>query len=209
MKFLEFNKVLCLSPHPDDAEYSILGSVIKCNSTHFEIFCFSQGGDFDETTTVHRLQECIACWSASGAKNVSFTKSDRMFIKDKTVDEWISYLESKYDMKSFDCILIPSSLDTHFEHRIVNDVGVPLSRASNVAIIEYKTPSTTDRWIPNYFVDISPYVEQKIKCLQEFKSQIHRGYFVEGVIRTFNTHYNSMKRGVISVEQYSILTMYK
>ena len=28
-KFLNFNKVLCLSPHPDDVEYAMLGSMIK------------------------------------------------------------------------------------------------------------------------------------------------------------------------------------
>ena len=33
MKFLNANKVLCLSAHPDDAEYGALGSIIKFNQT--------------------------------------------------------------------------------------------------------------------------------------------------------------------------------
>ena len=34
-KFLNFNKVLCLSPHPDDVEYSMLGTILKYNGTKF------------------------------------------------------------------------------------------------------------------------------------------------------------------------------
>ena len=33
MKFLDFNKVLCLSPHPDDVEYGMLGSMMKYKNT--------------------------------------------------------------------------------------------------------------------------------------------------------------------------------
>ena len=57
MKFLNFNKVLCLSPHPDDVEYSMGGTVIKHTDTHFDILCLTQGGDCDETTSSSRLKE--------------------------------------------------------------------------------------------------------------------------------------------------------
>ena len=29
MKFLGFNKVLCLSPHPDDVEFGMMGTILK------------------------------------------------------------------------------------------------------------------------------------------------------------------------------------
>jgi hypothetical protein len=35
MKLLGFNKVLCLSPHPDDVEYSMLGTILKYTDTQF------------------------------------------------------------------------------------------------------------------------------------------------------------------------------
>ena len=37
MKFLGFDKVLCLSPHPDDVEYSMSGTILKYKDTHFDI----------------------------------------------------------------------------------------------------------------------------------------------------------------------------
>ena len=47
MKFLNYDKVLCLSPHPDDAEYGMLGTIMKYKDTKFDIVVLSQGGDFD------------------------------------------------------------------------------------------------------------------------------------------------------------------
>ena len=37
MKFLNYDKVLCLSPHPDDVEYGMLGTMMKYKDTKFDI----------------------------------------------------------------------------------------------------------------------------------------------------------------------------
>ena len=36
MKFLNFNKVLCLGAHPDDVEYGMLGSMCKFTDKEFD-----------------------------------------------------------------------------------------------------------------------------------------------------------------------------
>ena len=54
MKFLNYNRVLCLAPHPDDIELGMLGTICKYKDTHFDIFVLSEGGDFDKTTTKER-----------------------------------------------------------------------------------------------------------------------------------------------------------
>ena len=59
MKFLNFNKVLCLSPHPDDVEYSMLGTVMKHSDTQFDILCMTKGGakGFDKTNGNNRVAD--------------------------------------------------------------------------------------------------------------------------------------------------------
>ena len=37
MKFLGMDKVVCLSPHPDDVEYSLSGTVLKYYETKYKI----------------------------------------------------------------------------------------------------------------------------------------------------------------------------
>lgn len=207
-KFMGYDKVLCLSPHPDDIEYSVLGTVMKYQATVFDIFCFSEGGDFDETTTIGRIQESVNCWNMSGCKNYTFNRSDRKFIKDKSHDEWVSFLEHKYDISSYDCILIPTLDDSHFEHKIVHNIGYPLSRVTKIDVIEYKTPSTLNSWSPNTFVDIEKQIETKIQCLKEFKSQLHRVYFKDNVIRCFHVNFQCSKKGSTCVEQYNAMQLY-
>ena len=56
MKFLNYNKVLILSPHPDDAEYGVLGTMMKYKDTTFDIAVLSDGGDFDSSTTKSRRE---------------------------------------------------------------------------------------------------------------------------------------------------------
>ena len=48
MKFLNYDRVLCLSPHPDDVEYGMLGTILKYKDTNFQILNVSRGGDFDD-----------------------------------------------------------------------------------------------------------------------------------------------------------------
>ena len=65
MKFLGFNRVLCLSPHPDDIEYSMGGTIIRHSNTQFDILCLTQGGDYDVTTDNSRLNEARNSWIAN------------------------------------------------------------------------------------------------------------------------------------------------
>ena len=37
MKFLNYDRVLCLSPHPDDVEYGVLGTMMKYKDTKFDV----------------------------------------------------------------------------------------------------------------------------------------------------------------------------
>ena len=62
MKFLNYDKVLCLSPHPDDVEYGVLGTICKYKDTKFDIVVLSQGGDFDKSTAKSRQAECKKVW---------------------------------------------------------------------------------------------------------------------------------------------------
>ena len=62
MKFLNFDRVLCLSPHPDDVEYGMLGSICKFKDTTFDILTTSIGGNFDKSSGESRFRECEKVW---------------------------------------------------------------------------------------------------------------------------------------------------
>ena len=210
MKFLNFNKVLCIAPHPDDAEYSIAGTVLKYVDTHFDLLCLTQGGDCDETTSSKRLNEVVNVWNSSKASNYELLFTTTPLLKDKNVDQWIAYIENNFlKQKSYDCILVPSEYDSHFEHVIVSSFAAPLARVSSYSIIQYKSPSTLSTWIPNLFVSIGDQYETKKRMLNKFESQVSKPYFSTQVLDGFHTDFQCMKKGKGFVESFKIITSYE
>jgi LmbE family N-acetylglucosaminyl deacetylase len=209
MKFLNFNRVLCLSPHPDDAEYSIAGTVIKYQDTYFDILCLTQGGDCDTTTGYSRVDEVCNAWKTTQATNYTLYFSGVKLLKEFNVDRWVNFIETYTEICKYECILVPSEYDSHFEHVIVSSFAAPLSRVKPYSVIEYKSPSTLDRWIPNLFVPLGNIYPVKQNMLSQFKSQLNKEYFTEQVINGFHTNFQSMKKGLGFVESYKIITKYE
>ncbi len=208
-KLFNFNKVLCLSPHPDDVEYSMSGTIIKNHDTQFDILCLTQGGDCDETTSDSRLNEVRNSWKSTGVTNVNLFFSPNKFLKEKGEDEWVNYIETNYIIPdtagyTYDCILLPSSYDSHFEHKAVSAFGWPLTRVKGISLIEYYTPSTLEEWIPNTFIDISEAYDIKLRMLKEFTSQQHRSYFSRKTLDGFHTSFQCSKKGYDIVEKFNL-----
>jgi N-acetylglucosamine malate deacetylase 1 len=210
MKFLNFNKVLCLSPHPDDVEYSMLGTILKYSDTNFYLLQLAQGGDCDESTGIHRLKEVENVWKVSGCSNLTIINTPHKFIKDITEENWIHLIESELNNvdSPFDAILIPNEADSHFEHRYVSGFGPALIRNNKISLIQYYTPSTQDAWQSNFYVDIESHYDKKLESLKMFTSQQHRYYFTEDVLRAFHSDFQCSKKKLHYVEKYRILNLF-
>lgn len=208
MKFLNFDNVLCLSPHPDDTEYSMSATIKKYKDTHFNILCMSHGGEDDPTSGDHRFDEVISFWEKMDCDNVTLS-FESGFISRYKESKWINLIETEY-LEGIQCIMLTSREDAHFEHRIVNSVASPLSRTSPLSIIEYKSPSTTGTWIANLFVDINRDVAnlQYYSLNQAFLTQKDAPYFHRNSLDAFHTDFSSMKRGVELVEMFRIIQIF-
>jgi LmbE family N-acetylglucosaminyl deacetylase len=210
MKFLKFDRVLCLAPHPDDAEYSMAGIVLKYPDTHFDILCLTQGGYCDITTSETRHQEVRNAWAESNANNYSLHFSDTQVFRDKGLDEWVKYIEDNYTYATkYQCIMTTSEYDSHHEHVAVASLAASLSRVNPYSIIQYRSPSTLETWIPNLFVSLDSEYEIKKRMIQGFKSQLAKPYFKSYVIDGFHTNFQCMKKGKGFVESFKIVTYYE
>ena len=207
-KFLKFNNVLCLAPHPDDVEYSMGGTIIKHTDTQFDILCLTQGGDCDATTGDSRLDEVRNSWKSTNITNINLYFTSNKLLKEKDEDQWVNYIETSYDLKNYDCIFTPSINDSHLEHKIVSNLGWPLTRVSSISLIEYYSPSTLETWVPNTFIDISKVYNTKLRMLREFKSQQHRPYFSLDTLKGFHTNFQCSKKGTSLVEQFNIKQLF-
>jgi len=209
MKLLNFNRVLCLSPHPDDVEYSLSGTVIKYQDTHFDLLTMSTGGDFEGAEGSKRLNEVKEFWNVTKVNNISVIIDDKLKSKNNSQDKLIFNIESKYLKDYHDAIFVPTHIDSHFEHRLVNELADPLTRCKGISVVEYRTPSTLNDWTPNMYIDITDQFEDKINMLSKFNSQKDKWYFKTQLVEHFHADYQSYKKGYKYVEQYKIKQLYR
>jgi len=217
MKFLGYDNVLCISPHPDDTEYSMMGTILKYGDTMFTCLQLCQGGDMDETTGKNRLFEVENAWTHAGIKygsqvnsspaNVNLVFTEAKYMRDMLEEEWIHFIERKL-FPNLDAIVLPNEHDSHFEHRLVAGFGKALIRQRPITLIQYKTPSTDQTWVPNLFVDIDKEYHTKVESLKKFESQQDRYYFRDDVLRSFHNDFQSAKKKKHYVEQFKILDLY-
>ncbi len=210
MKFLNLNNVLCLSPHPDDVELGVMGTIFKYTDTKFDVLCLTKGGakGYDETNKIDRREEVNNAWKVTHPDNVKIYHSEKDYFEDLTEPGWINYIENKFvKKKKYSGILIPTGDDSMFEHRFVNKFGSALCRFSPMSLIEYHTVSTINDWKPNLFIDIESVYPKKIKSLEEFKSQITKSYLQRKSLNAFHSNFQCSKRGMGMVEQFKIIEL--
>ena len=211
MRFLNFNRVLCLSPHPDDVEVGMMGSIIKHPTTQFDILCLTEGGakGFDDTNKLNRRGEVCNVWSKTDCNNIGLYNSKFDYFEDTGDAGWINYIENEFIRKyNYDCIFIPTGDDSMFEHRFVNSFGTALCRFSLISLIEYHAFSTLNTWQPNLFVSVKREYNTKLKALKQFKSQSGKSYFQKPTLNSFHSNFQCSKKGLNVVEQFKVIEMF-
>tara|TARA_B100000902_G_scaffold55302_2_gene61991 strand:+ start:1358 stop:2005 length:648 start_codon:yes stop_codon:yes gene_type:complete len=211
MKFLNLEKVLCLSPHPDDVEIGMMGTIMRHEETHFDVLCLTKGGakGFDETNKLNRRDEVDAVWNRANVLNTNVYHSKYDYFEDTTEPGWINYIENKFvKPKDYDCIMIPTSEDSMFEHRFVNKFGSALCRFSDISLIEYRSFSTLNSWLPNLFIDMDDEYVRKEISLKLFTSQLHKIYFQKPALEAFHSNFQCNKKGLNRVEQFKIIELF-
>lgn len=201
------NNVLCLSPHPDDVEYSMSGFILKNKHIKFTIICITLGEI--EALKEQRRNEVINFWK--DVVNVNLIFLDKYILSYDNIFFIVGEIEKLINISDYDTIFYTSNCDSHYHHLIVNNVGLALGRSSICNLIEYKSPSTLDNWVPNYFVCIDDVYSEKINRLKLFDSQKKAKYFNLNVLNGFHTYFQYLKKTNIEsfIEKFKIITIYE
>ncbi len=207
MRFLGLDRALCLSPHPDDVELSMSGTIKKYKDTVFRVLCCSIGTQSDSSSGVQRHQEMLNFWKKMECENVELYFVED-FINLRREDEWVNYFEENF-LADAQAIFTTSSEDSHFEHKIVRNVSVAMTRHKTLSLIEYRSFSTLWEWVPNMFTDITGGYDLKVSALQEISSQSNKNYFTKDVLDAFHTDMQCSKKLLKRVEQFKLVTIYE
>lgn len=211
-RFFNFDRVLCLSPHPDDVEYSMAATIVQHPDTEFDVYLLTQGTPVDNTTGVGRVAECYAFWSdliASGVDNVTFQAVPEL-LQDANIPRILTALETALPARDYQAIVGPPMLDSHIEHQTTNRMMAAYARHHALSVLEYCTSSTLPGWVPNVRVVLDPHVkEKKINAIRKaFVSQLDGRYFDQDVLEAFHSDFVTLKRNVAACEKFRVDTLY-
>lgn len=195
-------KILAIGAHPDDVELGLGGClakhVEKGDDVHVLIFSRGEKGVSDDELNVKERLSGEENNVLKGSLRENETKEALKFlgINDEKItilglpDAEIGVnrdtLEEVYRyvmMLNPDVIYTHHLEDDHLDHVGTSLITLHAARKAK-AILFYESPSTRASFSPNYFVDISDYLEKKIKALKIHKTQVGKPYMDEDVVKS-------------------------
>ncbi len=189
---MNFEKVLALSPHTDDAELGAGGTLAKLveEGSEVTVFAFSAPKKILET----EFQNSLETLKINESKIHDF--ETRKF---KSSRQEILEILYEYNQENKpDLVLTPSQNDLHQDHQVITNEAMRAFKTST--ILGYELPWNNIHFDQNCFVSLNKtHLEKKLKALRHYESQIDsRDYFeedyLEGLLRT---------RGVKIEEKYA------
>jgi N-acetylglucosamine malate deacetylase 1 len=184
-----FNRILFVSPHIEDAELGCGGLIMHFLNLKKEVFIvklakcqnvLEENGIKTEENIFLKESELMRKEMGIKKENIFHHNiPDRQFPKYREEIREILYKLSK--QINPDLIVGPDYKDLHQDHMAT---GNELIRAfvSGESIISYEIGKNNISFKPQFFVDISKYIDKKIKILKLHKSQY---------TKTFNKNYLS------------------
>lgn len=216
-------KVLIISVHPDDETLGCGGSILKHFKNKDEVFWLILTNINDEQIwgkerIDQRQLEIEKVASLFGFKktiklNFDTTKLDQLPLDKLTEEISHAIKEIKPEI-----IYLHNRSDVHSDHRISFDAIISATKTFNHPYIQrvmmYETISETEfapavqenAFMPNYFVDITEYIDKKIEIMKIYKSELKEHPFPrsERNIRALAT-FRGAQCGVNSAEAFMIL----
>jgi LmbE family N-acetylglucosaminyl deacetylase len=173
-------KVLALSPHTDDIELGCGGYLTKLHEQGHEINVLVYSHIYNGVDLIGEWERSML---TGGFKGEVKNYPTREFYSRRS---WI--LQEAVEWGIPDLVLLPSSSDTHQDHRVVHEGGVR-AFSKECSVLAYELPWNCRAFKPNYFVELKrKHLSGKLKLLDCFESQRKRPYFdkrfIEGWART-------------------------
>ena len=193
-------KILAIGAHPDDIELGLGGSLARYVEEGKEVYALilSRGEkgvrdekvegklvkekEKDELKGKMREDEARKALNLLGVKNENM---EILGLPDGGIKPNSDVTEKVYEhiMKvNPDVIYTHFFEDEHLDH--VSTYLITLHAGRRIRnILFYESPSTKTSFSPNYFVDISDYIDKKVEALKMHKTQEGKPYMDEEVIR--------------------------
>jgi len=182
------NKVLVIAPHPDDETLGVGGTIAKYIARGDDVFVLTVSGHlpplYSQEDYELTREEAKKAYDILGIKNSLFLDIPATMISDEPVHIFNKRICDVVNEFNPNIVLCPYP-DRHVDHRIVFESAMvatrPVGRGRDIEILAaYETLSETHwnaphiepNFIPNWTIDISDHIDQKLNALMCFESQV-------------------------------------
>ena len=181
-------RVLVVAPHPDDETLGVGGTIAKYSAQGDEVFVLMVSGHlppiYSRKAYEETVSEAYSAFSVLGVEKSEFLEIPATMIGDQPLHELNARISKVVNDFNPHIVLCPYP-DRHIDHRLVFDSVMvatrPLGAGKDIKIVAaYETLSETHwnaphiepNFTPNWVVDISDHISEKLNALECYKSQI-------------------------------------
>lgn len=184
---MQYKKIICFAPHPDDETLGMGGTLIKKKSQKYQIDivnCTQPDLNYPKRETYLKNRKNIQkklkkIYKIKNFLNLKYfsTKLDQ-YSRSEIINEIHKILiKGKYDI-----VYLPFIHDIHTDHQILTECILSCVKTFNnkyvKKVLMYETISETNFnylkvFKPNHFEDISYFIKKKIEALKLYKSELH------------------------------------
>jgi len=188
------NKILVIAVHPDDETLGCGGTLLKHKANGDEIHWLiatdiKESEGYDIPAIKQRNKEIKKVENLYG-----FTSVNKLDLSTTKVDAYsmsvlVSKISSVIDRIKPDTIYLPFKGDVHSDHKYIFDAAYSCTKTFRYPFIkkiymmetlsetEFSLSTKEDSFVPNVFVDISEFMDKKIKLMNIYESEIGKHPF--------------------------------
>ena len=187
-------KVIVISAHPDDEILGCGGTLLKHKTNGDELFWIIvtnvlENHGFSQKRIETRQQEIEMVKNMLGVSLVYKLNYPTMGLDSNSINKMIPQISDIFNQIKPDVIYLMNRSDAHSDHRITFDAVMACTKSfrypSIKKVLMYECISETEFapalpekvFIPNYFVDISPFLEKKLAIMQIYESELEEHPF--------------------------------
>ena len=188
------NKILVIAVHPDDETLGCGGTLLKYKANGDEIHWLiatdiKESEGYDISAIKQRNKEITKIEDLYG-----FTSVNKLDLSTTKVDTYsmsvlVSKISSVIDRIKPDIIYLPFKGDVHSDHKYIFEAAYSCTKVFRYPFIkkiymmetlsetEFSLSTKEDSFVPNVFVDISEFMDKKIKLMNIYESEIGKHPF--------------------------------
>ena len=194
-------KVVVIAVHPDDETLGCGGTILKHLKNGDEVHCIL-------ITKGNKEQEMIwnqvkAFYNFTSTIELDFPE---LYLADTSLNKLIPAISSSFNKIQPSTLYIPNRSDMHSDHQAVFKAVSACTKVFRYPFIEkvlmcevisetdFVLPTIENIFIPNYFVDISNEMEEKVEIMKLYESEMlpYPATRNESTMRALNRHRGSM-----------------